>query len=397
MYNSYLPSYEEQLLDSNWLLKRKIIINRDHHRCQMCGSHGNKDNPLAVHHRYYKYGVLAWEYNNDTLITLCVNCHSLIHQTISPLCYYNNGERLVLMNFTPCHRCSGSGWFREYKHVHGGICFRCNGQRYEELIHKKEDEIDLGDYFVIDEDSFDLLNPTDNINEIIEICKKGEDYYWANNGVEPNVEEAYKLFRKAALNGNGVAQNYCGLILYKQEDYRRSFRWFVYSAMQGTPQAQYNLSTIFSKGAGSIRENSVLAEKWLELSKTKHNKTVKEKEISDIPDEGTLDFEDYLNSMEEYFKEQSWFYESQETVNTWTFKEFLRYCGASKTVRIYESAAYHSLREGGEDTITFFVDKKRIDIFNYYHHYPIKYVAAHPDEFRVTQQRSGYYYIWKEE
>ena len=380
------PSYKEQLLDPKWEKKRSIIINRDHHKCQICGNHGNKNNPIVVHHRYYQFGVLAWEYNNDVLITLCAKCHSLIHQTISLLCYYNNGGRLLLMNFTPCHRCNGAGWFSEYKHVQDGICFRCEGQRYEELIQKKEKEINFDDYCISDKDSFDLLNPSDNITEIIEICKKGEDYYWANNGVD--IDKAYSFLRKAALNGYGVAQNYCGLILYKQKDYRRSLRWFVYSALQGTPQAQYNLYTIFSSRIEGINENIDLANKWLNLSKAKI-------EDLSIPDVGTIDFEDYMKTIDYDLREDLWLYESQETINSWTLKEFLLHCGATKAVKIFEVSDYHALTEGGEDTIAFYVGKKCVHIFNFYNHYPIKYVAENPDEFWIEQQKSGYYYIRK--
>lgn len=28
---------------------------------------------------------------------------------------------------TTCPRCDGHGWFRQFKHVDGGRCFRCNG------------------------------------------------------------------------------------------------------------------------------------------------------------------------------------------------------------------------------------------------------------------------------
>ena len=390
MHNSYLPSYEEQLMDPKWGKKHSIIINRDNHTCQMCGNHGYKGNPLIVHHRYYEYGALAWEYPNYALITLCANCHSLIHQTISPLCYYNNGMRLVPMNFTPCYRCNGSGWFKEFKHVQGGICFRCNGQRYEELIQKSVEDINLDDYYISDEGSFDLLNPLENINEIADIFKEGEDYYWTDN-----VSKAYFLLRKAALNGYGAAQNYCGLILFKQKDYRRSLRWFVYSAMHGTPQAIHNLYTIFSKGAVTIKRNVDLANKWLHLSITKKNETTKEKEDSNIPDEGKIDYEDYLTSFEEYSYEQLWFYESQKSLRTWTLKEFFQHCGATQEVELFEAACYHSLRQGGEDTITFYVGNKRIHIFNFYNHYPVEYVAAHLDEFYIEQEKSGYYYIWK--
>jgi len=35
---------------------------------------------------------------------------------------------------TPCKGCHGAGMFPEYIHVEPGICFRCKGAKYEELI-----------------------------------------------------------------------------------------------------------------------------------------------------------------------------------------------------------------------------------------------------------------------
>ena len=138
MNREFKLTYEEQLNDLRWFTKRSIILNRDNYTCRMCGNHGNEGNPLSVHHRYYLYGALAWEYDNEVLITLCSNCHRLIHQTLSPLCYYNNGEKLIPMNFTPCDRCNGAGRFSEFEHIQGGICFKCNGLRYKELFQEKE-------------------------------------------------------------------------------------------------------------------------------------------------------------------------------------------------------------------------------------------------------------------
>ncbi len=34
----------------------------------------------------------------------------------------------------PCYRCHGTGYFPEYNHVEDGICFRCRGAKYEQLI-----------------------------------------------------------------------------------------------------------------------------------------------------------------------------------------------------------------------------------------------------------------------
>jgi hypothetical protein len=43
-----------------------------------------------------------------------------------------NGERIGFL--TPCLKCFGAGAFPEYNHIQNGICFRCNGAKYEEFI-----------------------------------------------------------------------------------------------------------------------------------------------------------------------------------------------------------------------------------------------------------------------
>lgn len=89
---------------------------------------------LNVHHKYYLVGKNAWEYETDALVTLCDRCHSQIHKNSDVEAYlYRDGIKIA-MNYTPCTRCNGVGYFPEYKKIENGICFRCRGYRYEELI-----------------------------------------------------------------------------------------------------------------------------------------------------------------------------------------------------------------------------------------------------------------------
>lgn len=69
-------SYSEKLKDPRWQRKRLEILSRDNYKCQMCG---NTSRTLHVHHLFYKYGVEPWDYDNDTLVTLCEKCHSKTH------------------------------------------------------------------------------------------------------------------------------------------------------------------------------------------------------------------------------------------------------------------------------------------------------------------------------
>lgn len=71
-------TYDEQLQDERWKIKRDQIIERDFRMCQHCMSSKN----LIVHHRYYEDGLMAWEYPDDALITLCQPCHEAEHERV---------------------------------------------------------------------------------------------------------------------------------------------------------------------------------------------------------------------------------------------------------------------------------------------------------------------------
>lgn len=66
-------SYYESLLDQRWREKRQIILERDKHTCTRCQM---QDTILEVHHKLYKNGLMAWEYEDKDLISLCNQCHS---------------------------------------------------------------------------------------------------------------------------------------------------------------------------------------------------------------------------------------------------------------------------------------------------------------------------------
>lgn len=81
---------------------------------------------LNIHHTYYTKECKPWEYENDSLVTLCEDCHKKRHEnTRIPL--YDQEKRLI-SNLIPCDRCGGSGYLPQYNHVEHGICFKCNGE-----------------------------------------------------------------------------------------------------------------------------------------------------------------------------------------------------------------------------------------------------------------------------
>ena len=260
----YIP-YEEQLLDDRWITKRWSIIERDNHRCKMCGCSNSINNRLNVHHRYYIYKAMAWEYEDGALVTLCHHCHVLIHKTIHPLQYLQKGGQLEPLKLTPCHRCNGAGFFPEFKHVLSGKCFWCHGARYEELINAEPDFC-IKDYIALRNDVFDVINSNTDDEYLENTYQKARNYHLGINGFEINPQEAYRNYYIAAINGYGKAQNNLGYMYkYGLKDFavndKIARRWFVYAAMQGIPQAQSNLIDIFKDGMG-VTGNTMIAKEW---------------------------------------------------------------------------------------------------------------------------------------
>lgn len=65
-------AYSKLLLDPRWQKKRLEILNRDNWECQSCF---DKEETLHVHHCYYEKDKLPWEYENESLLTVCATCH----------------------------------------------------------------------------------------------------------------------------------------------------------------------------------------------------------------------------------------------------------------------------------------------------------------------------------
>ena len=68
-------NYKDQLKDKRWKKLANKIRKRDNYTCQLCGSHEH----LQVHHKKYIKDRLAWEYDEENLITLCSECHKKVH------------------------------------------------------------------------------------------------------------------------------------------------------------------------------------------------------------------------------------------------------------------------------------------------------------------------------
>ncbi len=71
-------SYSSKLRDARWQRKRLEVMKRDNWTCRSCGASGDGVT-LNVHHAYYESGRLPWDYEDESLVTWCEDCHAGRH------------------------------------------------------------------------------------------------------------------------------------------------------------------------------------------------------------------------------------------------------------------------------------------------------------------------------
>jgi TPR repeat protein len=73
--------------------------------------------------------------------------------------------------------------------------------------------------------------------------------YQFGNGVEQNMDEAIRWYRKAANNGDAAAQNNLGYLYEKGpktvKDLGEAGKWYMRAAVDGSPISQLNLGLLF--------------------------------------------------------------------------------------------------------------------------------------------------------
>ncbi|MGJ8760860.1 MAG: HNH endonuclease [Polaribacter sp.] len=150
-------NYTDLLNCYQWRAKRFEILFRDKYTCKTC-NRVSKSN--AVHHKYYVVQKFPWEYTNDAFDTLCHSCHKTLHKnTTIPIYRLENSKYYeTTKEIERCSRCYGAGYFSEYSHVEGGVCFKCRGNNMNystffmriELFYKYSqtynDDIERGKY-----------------------------------------------------------------------------------------------------------------------------------------------------------------------------------------------------------------------------------------------------------
>ena len=70
-------TYSGRLLDPRWQQLRLRVFERDNWACRNCGE---KEKTLNAHHvHYHPYAEEPWDYDLETIITLCSDCHADEH------------------------------------------------------------------------------------------------------------------------------------------------------------------------------------------------------------------------------------------------------------------------------------------------------------------------------
>lgn len=72
----YMP-YKQQLKTKEWQYFRLYVIISKGSKCDLCDYSNIKY--LQVHHKVYKKGLMAWQYELKDMMVVCKKCHKKIH------------------------------------------------------------------------------------------------------------------------------------------------------------------------------------------------------------------------------------------------------------------------------------------------------------------------------
>lgn len=88
-------SYSEKLRSPQWQRKRLEIMQRDNFCCRDCQSTTSN---LQVHHTYYTAKTEPWEYDDDSLVTLCDKCHDEITKRLPRFLMTSQTPEMVMLH-----------------------------------------------------------------------------------------------------------------------------------------------------------------------------------------------------------------------------------------------------------------------------------------------------------
>ena len=120
-----------------------------------------------------------------------------------------------------------------------------------------------------------------NIQEAIKWYKKSAEQgfilpqlilgamYLQGNSITQDYPEAFKWYRKAAELGNPDAQHNIAYMYQEgigvEQNYEEAFNWYYKAAIQGQAISQYNLGIMYAAGRGTLQDE-ITAYAWLYIS-----------------------------------------------------------------------------------------------------------------------------------
>ena len=75
-------SRKDEYLSVEWQKLRLQVLNRDDFKCRLCGA---KDKQLHIHHIYYIKDKKIYDYDIESLISLCSDCHKVAHNELAKI------------------------------------------------------------------------------------------------------------------------------------------------------------------------------------------------------------------------------------------------------------------------------------------------------------------------
>lgn len=77
MPSALIPNYSSRdLKDRRWKDLRHRLAQECEWKCETCDK---ETSHLQIHHTEYVEGRQAWEYEDETLMVLCIGCHVKMH------------------------------------------------------------------------------------------------------------------------------------------------------------------------------------------------------------------------------------------------------------------------------------------------------------------------------
>ena len=164
-------TYAEQLKHPKWQKRRLEILQRANFRCESCD---DAEKTLHVHHKRYRKGAMAWEYEDSELTALCEDCHAnetlLRNQLDDAIGKMNAGDLEMLVGFAEAmlavddvfndnERQPVGNWpLRSYEHAWGFLA-RLLGHFPSFLVTGVIDSqpLDSGDVFDLSRDPKEIL------------------------------------------------------------------------------------------------------------------------------------------------------------------------------------------------------------------------------------------------